>query len=76
MELISVGLGFVIAIILYSLFGSTQKYGSSGCILTFMVYWAIGAVCSFFIFLIAGFLIKWVVIILIILFLVSRFKSR
>ncbi|KAA0808422.1 hypothetical protein EI976_12605 [Bacillus licheniformis] len=76
MELIAIIFGFFIALFMYIKSGSAVL-GPIGCVTVFFVYWIIGGILAVVTILVAGFLAKWILIGLLVLFLLSvLFRKR
>jgi hypothetical protein len=76
MELASMFFGFIIAFIMYRQSGLNYKFGILGWVTVFWGFWIVGALISFFIILITGFLAKWIFILLIVAFVISKFAKK
>jgi hypothetical protein len=76
MELASMFFGFIIAFITYKQSGLSASLGIIGWLTVFWGFWIVGALISFFVMLITGFLAKWIFIILVIAFVVSKIRKK
>ncbi|MCO7126055.1 hypothetical protein NIE88_09730 [Sporolactobacillus shoreicorticis] len=76
MEFISIVLGFIIAFFIYRKSGLNTQFGIIGWLTLFWGFWIVAAVLLFVIMLLTGFLAKWLLILFIIVFVISKIAKR